>query len=613
MLSCLPDRSVSFVLSYNTHSHLTHSHKQLNTQSIQYPINSINNDSIQSTTQSTNQSTAPDSYRFTNDEIHHRIPLCPVLCAILATPHVQRLRRIRQLGTAEHVYINATHTRFEHSLGVAHLAGELCHCLMRKQPQLGATSKDVLCVQLAGLLHDLGHGPYSHAFEHFLQTVGVDCPHEHVSLQAIHWMLRHLGLEIDPDNLDEPLQQVGDGIDATTLRDADHQVLTSRDWIFIQECIWGKPLPNQSTFIGRPATQLWLYDIVSNRHSGLDVDKMDYFARDQKRTQTGSGQVSRLLLDEAFVGHSNDTPMICYPTKLQQAALDFFTTRKRLHRVVYQHKTVQLSSHMVTDILKLADPYYRLTLGPDQTVPIHDAMFHETSFLRCTDSILDAIEISTDPSLEPARRLLARLRTRDFYKCVGEWKLEMKRPRDQRVWSLSDAEIQREILYGNPRHDDQVLLEDDFVIDRASCHCGRKDQNPLNAMRFLPKDELYRIPLLPQAKGVNEEEYEADLPLSFTTNSIRMICRDPKKSALAHQAFEQWKATLQSSSTATAELTSPGPTMLSQESFDYGDDSHEDDDEYAHYPNEVAYAAHVPEGTSAITPVASKKPRPQYS
>ena len=85
--------------------------------------------------------------------------------AFLDTPQMQRLRGLNQLGLSNYVYIPATHTRFEHSLGVAHLAQTLCENLRRRQPKLEITAKDVVCVKLAGLLHDLGHGPFSHLYD----------------------------------------------------------------------------------------------------------------------------------------------------------------------------------------------------------------------------------------------------------------------------------------------------------------------------------------------------------------------------------------------------------------------------------------------------------------
>jgi hypothetical protein len=87
-----------------------------------------------------------------NDEIHLSIDLCPLMKRIMDTWPVQRLHDLKQLGTANMVYACATHTRFEHSVGVAHLAREMCKRLQLRHPSFGVTNKDVLCVTLAGLL-----------------------------------------------------------------------------------------------------------------------------------------------------------------------------------------------------------------------------------------------------------------------------------------------------------------------------------------------------------------------------------------------------------------------------------------------------------------------------
>ena len=115
------------------------------------------------------------------DPIHDFIRLNETERQIIDTPVFQRLRRIKQLSGAHLTYPGAQHTRFEHSLGVMHIASMAGVSLQSK----GAMTKDdILNLRLAALLHDIGHGPFSHLFEEVLQRKKKK-GHEQIGKQII--------------------------------------------------------------------------------------------------------------------------------------------------------------------------------------------------------------------------------------------------------------------------------------------------------------------------------------------------------------------------------------------------------------------------------------------
>ena len=216
----------------------------------------------------------PATPRTFTDPIHKTITLHPLCVAIADTPEFQRLRGVGQLGLARHVFPGAVHDRFQHALGVSHLAYEWARHFQKLQPELKIDERDVLCVSLAGLLHDLGHGPFSHFWEHVPwstssgSSAAQHVKHEDISCAMIERLLERNSIDTAP-----------------WLADGDIK--------FVQALIRGSPPSHESCSSSSSSSvyrtgqagvlgedKRFLYDIVANQRNGFDVDKLDYFERD---------------------------------------------------------------------------------------------------------------------------------------------------------------------------------------------------------------------------------------------------------------------------------------------------------------------------------------------
>ena len=115
-----------------------------------------------------------------------------LIMEVVTHPIVQRLHRIKQLGLSSMVYPGAQHTRFQHSLGAFFLMTEAIHSLRGKGVEI--TDHEAESVKIAILLHDVGHGPFSHVLE---STIAPGVHHEEISLMLMERMNRELGGRLD--------------------------------------------------------------------------------------------------------------------------------------------------------------------------------------------------------------------------------------------------------------------------------------------------------------------------------------------------------------------------------------------------------------------------------
>lgn len=131
--------------------------------------------------------------RFTSyviDPLYGQIGLTELETAVVNTKAFRRLRNIQQLGFASHIYPGATHKRYEHCIGVLHVTWTMFKQFLRNYAEqkswaeyhiLESFSDEVLeCLRLAALLHDLGHGPFSHSFEQVARGMGQKIDHDDI-------------------------------------------------------------------------------------------------------------------------------------------------------------------------------------------------------------------------------------------------------------------------------------------------------------------------------------------------------------------------------------------------------------------------------------------------
>jgi uncharacterized protein len=144
-----------------------------------------------------------DASRIVRDPMWNTIRLDPVAVRIIDTPAFQRLRYIRQLGFAHLVYPGATHTRFDHALGVYHLAQTALRILAEKDPRIRAREEGTELIPYAALLHDIGH----YAFSHALEELEADrLPGDHEAVSARFFESEELKAAMKPLGVDAPAQ-----------------------------------------------------------------------------------------------------------------------------------------------------------------------------------------------------------------------------------------------------------------------------------------------------------------------------------------------------------------------------------------------------------------------
>jgi HD superfamily phosphohydrolase len=354
------------------------------------------------------------------DVIHDTITTTVVASAIINSPYFQRLRYLQQLGVCFLVFPNANNKRFEHSIGTYHLVEKLLVNIINnsdikeinrsllKVPYIKSMNHNsdhestlllddyiIELVKIAGLCHDLGHGPLSHLFDEWLlkQTDLINC-------DMIHHENRSIRI----------LQEI---INTTYVGNTPlTSFIDDNAFNFIAELI----NPTNET------PNNFIFQIVSNNINGLDVDKLDYICRDSFYLGLNTSFQFTRIINNVKVIDDN----ICFPEKNSYDILKVFRKRYDLHKQFYNHKTVICIELLIKQILDRLDTIINIKgiftdgFNVDRFNELTDAtIFNTTTTLKnFTDKYNPTCSSNVIENITFINNILKNIHSRKIYKNV---------------------------------------------------------------------------------------------------------------------------------------------------------------------------------------------------
>ncbi|MGI0046623.1 MAG: HD domain-containing protein [Nitrosotalea sp.] len=365
------------------------------------------------------------------DPIHGFINVHGHEIDLIDSPIFQRLRRIRQLAGAHLVYPGAQHSRFEHSLGTMHVAGQVAS-ILEERGYLG--SDDIENLRLAALLHDIGHGPFSHLFEEVLQKK-KKISHEKIGKNLI-------------------LQsEIGDLVSKGGF-----------DKTFISKLAFGN------------SKYQFMNEIISG---GLSADMMDYLLRDGYFTGAEHARID-------FKRIINSLDVYQRKLSLNKSALRSFESmmisRYQMFRAVYFHKTVRAAEVMLLESMLLADN--ELGLATDNL----------QKYVQLTDELVISKLISlpkTSSELKRASQLALDYQERRLLKCVYE-KIFMK----PRMGKINQLELRHDIARKAKVNEVEVFVDISKTPSIPLAPSKKESQSIiLTSSREAGPKEAYELPI----------------------------------------------------------------------------------------------------------------------
>ncbi len=383
-----------------------------------------------------------DKYKIVKDPIYGYVRIYEHELPIVDTFAFQRLRRIKQLAVTDLVYPGAVHTRFSHSLGVAYLTQIFVEeALKRSEVPKSEVPRYVIFMRLLALLHDIGHGPYSHIFEDFILSKR-NTSHEVIGSRLV------VEIEDLAHRLEKVLNEVG--FELKTLSKALESITLDR---------W--PLRGS---LGSGSEQALFYIL----RGAFSTDIIDYLLRDSYYTGVGYGKGIDWMRIAHCISIASDKLVI--ESKAAEVLDQLIIARLWMFSTVYYHKTVRAATRYVGNLLNRVDD--------ERIIDFDYALENLNHYLILDDNyvLMKALEKGFEEAHDLASRKIP-------YKAIAEHRISMPnvaKPLEV-LLTMSGIVIEESIEEHLKKRGLELVRGRDFFVDTPRL--------PLNPM--LEDDTIY--------------------------------------------------------------------------------------------------------------------------